>query len=801
MANRVDGSLNNLVQGVSQQAPRDRLPGQSTEQLNCVSDPVRGLSRRAPSVFIQELTSAIHDAQAFIHTYDRGDDEKYILLFTDGAVQVYDIDGNAKVVGGGAQTYLDTTDAQADLTVHTIGDFTLISNQQAVPALNSTNALNTKLIRNGALFTLDRPGSYSQVFSITVDGTTVSYTIPDENGAANVNFQTWGVHKIMQGLHDGFTKAGYSKEIVDNTLHIYKTDTTLVTPITASVESDNAGLAVMSHAATTPIGLPNLVPHGLVIKITGGTSVVDDFFMRSVHNDTDAFTGALNSSLAEGHWIECANPDDLNEIDPVTMPHALVRMPNGDFHYGPLDGVDRVDAGTNVVENPLWAERLTGDVLTNANPSFIGQAINGITSFQGRLVFLAGENLIASDVEDLFKFWKKSATILVDSDRIDITANSDKVAILRRAVQHNRNLVVFSDNAQFVIPGRTAFKPGTAALTQTTVFEADMQADPLANGQNILFGINYGKFAGIREFFTDSEFDTDNAEPITRHVERYLPGRLKNLAGSTDYNAVVATTDGSPLVFLYQYLWAGKNKVQSAWSQWSFTDTVVHTFFVQSLLYLVKRTAGNVYYLTTLDTRDVPPTGLDANVYLDKQVALVATTTATLPADYIEDATLIAVQGDGCPNPGLRIIITDNTTGTLTLAEDMLGGTIHVGTAYSSRYVPTQYFIKDRNGVPVGTGSLRIQQFYMTFVDTGSLEVFADTKFSGTFQLLDYTGRSVNAQDNLIGSQPIVDDTIPVAFRFKADEADLRVESNSHLPFRLTDIEWRGKFTKRGKRL
>lgn len=801
MANRVDGSLNNLVQGVSQQAPRDRLPGQCKEQLNCVADPVRGLSRRPPSRFISSLSGLTHDANAKIHTYDRGDQEKYIVVVTDGKVQVYDLDGTAITVTGGTSSYLDTTDARADISLHTIGDFTFISNRGVTPAKNGSNAANARLIRNGALYTLSAPSVFaSQEFTIAADGTSVSYTTPS---ATTTDPQDFGIREIMSGLESAFTKTNYSSNYSGNTVYIYKDDEDDTTPILARVQSDNNALTVVSDVAESVADLPNLAPHGLVVKITGGTSTVDDFYMRSVHDDKNPGS-AFSQVLQEAHWIEIADPDELNELDPDTMPHGLVRMPDGTFHFAPFDGVNRTDPSMNVVANPEWTDRLAGDSVTNADPSFIGEPIAGITSFQGRLVFLAGESLIASTVDDLFDFWKKSATTLIDSDRIDLVANTDQVALLRRAVQHNRNLVVFSESAQFVITGRQAFTPTNASMTQTTVFDADLNAEPAANGQNVLFGINYGNFAGVREFYTDSEFDSDNAEPITRQVERYLPGRVTNFATSTDYNAVIVTTDSSPLLFLYQYLWAGADKVQSAWSQWSLTDSVVHTFFVQSELYIVKRTDANAYYLTSVDMRDVTPTGLPANVYLDIQTVLTSTVDeVTLPSDYPISgfADLVAVQGPGCPNPGLRILITDRNGDVLTLAEDMEGGDVYVGVRYTSRYIPTFPQVKDRQGVTIGTGDLHLQQYFVTFTDTGALSLYADSIYEETFLLEEFTGRVSDALSNLLGSQPIVDDTLAVPFRFMSEEADLRVESDSWLPFRLTEIEWVGKYTKRGRRV
>jgi hypothetical protein len=55
---KVDGSLKSLLQGVSQQPPRDRLPGQSTDQLNMSADPVTGLTRRPPTDLVGGLFSS-----------------------------------------------------------------------------------------------------------------------------------------------------------------------------------------------------------------------------------------------------------------------------------------------------------------------------------------------------------------------------------------------------------------------------------------------------------------------------------------------------------------------------------------------------------------------------------------------------------------------------------------------------------------------------------------------------------------------------------------------------------------------
>lgn len=62
------GSYESVIRGVSQQTPADRRPGQHHEQINFISDPVRGLVRRRGSKFLDQrvATTTISDAQMAI---------------------------------------------------------------------------------------------------------------------------------------------------------------------------------------------------------------------------------------------------------------------------------------------------------------------------------------------------------------------------------------------------------------------------------------------------------------------------------------------------------------------------------------------------------------------------------------------------------------------------------------------------------------------------------------------------------------------------------------------------------------
>lgn len=51
---RASGSYDSLIRGVSQQVPHDRAVGQHTEQVNMLSDPVNGITRRHGSQLVAE---------------------------------------------------------------------------------------------------------------------------------------------------------------------------------------------------------------------------------------------------------------------------------------------------------------------------------------------------------------------------------------------------------------------------------------------------------------------------------------------------------------------------------------------------------------------------------------------------------------------------------------------------------------------------------------------------------------------------------------------------------------------------
>jgi hypothetical protein len=375
------------------------------------------------------------------------------------------------------------------------------------------------------------------------------------------------------------------------------------------------------------------------------------------------------------------------------------------------------------------------------------------------------------------------------------------------AVQYNKDLALFTAKAQHVAFGRAALTPSNAVLVMTTKFESEPGAHPVSAGRNVFFATNFGRYTGVREFFSENVSSTEDSRPVTQHVNRYIVGKAYRMTASANYEMLLVHTDNSPTeVYVYQYIWSdGNKKIQSAWHSWRFAHNIVHSFFDEDVLYLVQN-IGTDYYLlrAPLDVQD--NSGVGYPVYLDQRFDVFdCEQSFVLPFDYLAAEDIVCVQGAGCPNPGLRIAVTsiEFVSGTgyvVTLKKDMLGGHIVVGTKFMSRYMPTMPSVKDQNGVVMESAKTRAKSFNVSIEDTGFIAGKVTSKY-GVETHVTFNARIVGDVDNLVGEQPLSDGKFTLPFRQDVKKAEIELYSDSHLPMSLADIEYVGQYTKRGRRI
>ena len=87
-------------------------------------------------------------------------------------------------------------------------------------------------------------------------------------------------------------------------------------------------------------------------------------------------------------------------------------------------------------------------------------------------------------------FFPATTTTILDSDPIDVNVSHVKVSKLRHAIPFNEELLLFSDQTQFVMAGANILTPSNVVINATTEFESSLNAKPVSAGRNVFFAFN-----------------------------------------------------------------------------------------------------------------------------------------------------------------------------------------------------------------------------------------------------------------------------------------------------------------------
>jgi hypothetical protein len=782
----VDGSYKSLLQGISQQPDRVKAAGQVNAMVNMIADPIDGLKRRPPVTHIKN--AGTYHADNLTYGYDTGTEQYYCIFNHDKTISVFDWNGVVKTVNNQGAAYLSTT-PKVDLSLSTIGDYTLVANRTKVCALTA----DVKAAVSGALLYFRDGGEYGRKYQVTLDNAVVAtYTTPGGDTPATQAAQT-GTEYVATAIYNALVASapvGYSFSRKVNVILVKRTSGT--TAINIQVSDDRGGVfaIVIQDTVTKASNLPLYALPGMVVTNTGaGTSDKDDVYMEAIGTGTE---------LIEVVWRETVKRGLKYKFDITTMPHALVRLADGTFYFGPLNGGTY---GTTIIET--WRERDAGDEDSNPARAFIGSKIEFLASFQDRLLLLTDEFCVLSSTKSFFNFWNTTAVALLDSDPIEVANPSTKATALKAAVIHNKNLIVFAYDAQFVLPGGNKLTPALAALQQVTSYQANLGTTPVTAGSNVMFDITYGAYSGIRELFTGTLTDAQDSRALTDHVKKLLVGSVRQMHVGSNLGFLGVLTSGSPYsLYLYQYIWNGETRVQSAWSEWNFRAPICDFYFDQSnLSVLVADVVNNTYAVCIIDMTDVAETGLAYNVYLDRKGTAIPDVNRQFTiAEFtpLSASDLVVIQLADCAYPGLTTQV-ESLVGNVVTLKNTVGGTVMFGFAYHSYFEPTMPILKDQNDVVVGTNALMINAFNISYRDSGYFEVDVNDPWNGVSKQI-FTSMIVGGIDTKVGEQPIITGNFNAGIGKNRDLCSVRIGTMSHLPMKIIDIEWTGQFTKKGRR-
>lgn len=794
----VTTSYGRPIQGVSQQPDRIRLEGQCTLQENYIPDVVKGLTKRPSTYLVGKI--ADHSISSFskFHAYDRGDESYFMCVEPmTNTVKVFNSEGEPQVVDG-TVPYIESMEPWKTLDMRTIGDFTFITNK-TVPARMSTEK-SPKQSTMGIVYC--QYATYGKAYKIYADGAQLAvFETPDGSSAGQiVEVATDHVARQLSAQIHGDPAASppipanptYDSEVVNNVIYVTKRDGTDF-KLTTSDSQKGEDLIAAKGSVKSINQLPPIAPDGFVLRITGeGKSTKDDYWLRAeVNNDSKL------------RWVETVEPDVLVSFDATTMPHVLIR-----------ESIDSQGVAHFKLQPAEWEKRQVGGEDSNPIPSFIDKdnpiPIQATGVFQNRLFFLAGEAWVASRSNLFFNFWRESTQAEVDTDPLDGYADTDRVNNLYQYQILNGSLAIFADQAQFIIDGSKPVTKANLTLQQVTAYPNNVNVQPQAGGENIFFAYDASGFTGIRELFTDNYTDTKKAYPITDYVSKYIDGKCIQLLASSNFNSMMVRTDTKPSeVYVYDWLWQAEQKVQSAWHKWIFDGNVLFLFYQSDYLYVVYSKDNKTYVDYLHMVNDPSDYGIDYSIKLDHKVSVTAVYDRQLKKYSIQlpysrsDVVLTVGQGGYDTMIGSAFVATYNGNGSWTTSErisDEKDLTVVCGVKYKSRYIPTQPVVKDARDRVIGLDSIIMSNMYVHYELTGFLEMVVKPK-QGQAREYRFFGRWMGSANNLVGSPLLENGSYRAPIRQRAEDLQITIQSDSHYPLTIRDIEIDGTFHQRGQRI
>jgi hypothetical protein len=468
----------------------------------------------------------------------------------------------------------------------------------------------------------------------------------------------------------------------------------------------------------------------------------------------------------------------------------------------------------------FWKYREVGDATTNPMPSFVGFPIDAISFYKNRLIFTSRQNVICSQAGDYFNFFASTVITIVDSDPIDISASSLKPVRLRYAIPTQTGLLLFGDNAQYVLTTTTeAFSPKTAEINLLSSYSQSESVSPLDVGESYLFLEEGDKASSVYEMMPNGT-NKPNTIELTRIIPSYIPSAIYDMKASVSAGTVAFLSKQElSSMYLYRFLRNGDQKVLSSWFRWKLPGTIEFTDFDQDQMFVVTKHGSNYVLSKVSLLTDTPSESLFfEGQYLDVRLDLFDYK-PTLTYDSVADLTHVCFK-DGFEDtneqpvlifldPAISGYFEEQTlqydasaaTGQkyfLTVEGNQTTSKFAIGYKYEAlAQLPAFYFIKDaQSGLKDTVNIPRISRLKVNSYNSGPYKAVVRSEGRDDFTL---ELPQINADYYLANNIPIIrnaQSTIPVMA--KGDQFEFELIADSPFQTAFTSIDWEGTYDNKG---
>ncbi|WVX92061.1 tail tubular protein [Aeromonas phage phiA014L] len=848
---KVTGSFESVYRGVSEQVPQARRSGQMAEQVNMISDPVRGVVRRHGSRYIHGIKVSNVDStpdrlaelgRKYMNTTYHCDGREYELFYTRESVSGFDGVSPVIAYDKEAKKLLQTTlhGQLAELlrtsgvsSIVSVGKFAFIAVNGHKPTYDfSTNFQETRSARKGVLWV--RNGGFSRTYTLKltlVDGTTktITYTTP----AATYQ----GVLDTSDIVYDE-AKPWLYQQAVANRTNAYNTAVTQhIATATAAIAPD-AVARELSLKLIAALGTTNIAATGAYVSWTESSNVAyasfddggDDSYARVNVFSVDsveklvpwAYDGMLmkvapkQASSKEAFYM-VATTKDGNQFGEVLWKESAAQVikPKEVFCVAYIhNGVLRIGGTPNdlnlgtagAAACPTFSQSVVGDSLSQPLPQMFGRGIDYLGVFQDRLIIGTGSTILCSRPGDYFNWFRQTVLDVLDNDPIEMFALGSEDDTIKWDTSFDRNHVMFGRKFQYVLPGRVALTPKNPSIQIMSANEDAIRAQPKSSGNFVFFAKDASVKGSVHQIQLGATADTAEAYECSQQLDRYLKGYpIQLMCTTSPYNVFVRTRGLPNGFYVYAYLdsMGGGERLFDSWSRWEWDPVLgasmgIAQYLGDVLSLTVRSTPGNGTWLCmdlfTLDTRisDWP--------YLDSWRMYTDVVGSSEWADHAaHDAAYVAygkthnyyMLGSSWKDVAKNMPWFDN-----------VGDREHLtfGWGFASDLELTNPFLRDRNEKAITNGRLTLLNYSITINDSGGLRAVrqdADREVPATA----FDGRLLSRKQNIVGAAPILDTTVRVPVGKEVRECRVTLSAMTWLPLEIASIEWTGHWFNNARRV
>jgi hypothetical protein len=770
----VASTIPNLVSGVSQQPAPSRLRTSGEKMVNAFPSVVSGLIKRPPSEFIKELSPSMTVSDtAAVHVINRDATEKYILVCGDGDLELYDETGAQQtVLFPDGKAYLPTSDIWRKSRFVTVADTTFILNTDKI--VTASNLTDTRDDPTATASVFIKRAVASTTYAIYVSGVLAGSTGTKSNVDAASALE--GTADIAVELRDNLIANGYTDARTIGTVVTFGVNS----GDTVTVDDQFGGGAMQPYTSELQefTDLPPTEEEGRLINIKG---------------DLDQLGESYWVEFSGGVWTETYGYNAGRKLDATSMPHVLVKIAPNTFEFR---------------EN-VWKERIAGDTESNPDPSFVGNTINNLFLFKGRLGLLSEENVIMSEVALLESFYRSTVIQLLSSDLIDIASTTGRVSTLYHAASFSDELILFSDKQQFRLSSGNVLSPETVGITSSTGYPCSTLVAPVAVGSSAYFVAPGATHSIAREIFIDADRQTVNGEDIAVQVPSYIPLNIRGMSASASADVFLTLSEDNPNeLYVYKWYITERQKIQSAWCKWVFDEntSIVGMGFLEDYLYMVYKVGSDI----RIDRILIGPI-IDKDLLLDHQFK--AADFVSRVYDAVNDETTI-VTPYGTPSV-IEFYKTDadafapyegvtkSAEDTYVIPGDVTGDSITAGINFEWLYKFSKQYLREKNSdgeSAIQDGRLQLRYFSVIYTDTSYFEAHVTPK-GGNTSVTVFNGRIFADPDNVVDLIP--KDTGEFKFPVFGLNEDVDIELRSNQPYQVAigSVEWTAVYKQKARRV